>query len=206
GVSGSLYPGGQPVTPNAPNIRLATAAGQTAAISNVGTGVLLGDGVVGTAGSYLEYGNQTPITSGGSGSSIAVLGGGVTVDTANLTSINGFTQGRYEFSGVTFTGHATFEGPTTGFIFVGSTATGNDSGTNPANRIDVAQLLTLDATPSNLNNRTVVFVNDGSINFGATTLTLGTGTTIDGFGNGHAVLVPSGQPANVIGDTFVAAG
>jgi hypothetical protein len=208
-LSGSLYPGGQPVTPNASNILLATAAGQTAAISNVETGVLLGDAVVGTAGAYLRYGNQTPITSGGSGSSVAVLSGGVTIDTANLTSINGFTQGRYEFTGVSFTGQATFEGPTTGFIFVGANATGNDTGTNPANRINVAQLLARDATPANLDNKTVVFVNDVNndpINFSATTLTLGTGTTIDGFGNGHTVLVPSGQPANVIGDTFVAAG
>src|SRR6202011_5851346 len=39
----------------------------------------------------------------------------------------------------------------------------------------------------------------------ATTLTLGAGTIIDGFGNG--VVVPSAaQPANVIGDTFVLGG
>ncbi len=47
-LSGSLYPGGQPVTVNAPNILLATAAGETAVISNVGTGVKLGDGTVGS--------------------------------------------------------------------------------------------------------------------------------------------------------------
>jgi len=164
-LSGSLYPGGQPVTNNAPNILFATATGERALISNVGTGVKLGDGTVGTAGAYLRYGNQTPIGSGGSGSSIAVLGGGVTIDTTNLTSTNGFTQGRYEFTGATYTGHATFE--LTGnpnFIFVGSTSAGNDNGSNPSNRLNVAQLLTLDGTPSNLNNKTVVFVNDGSIN------------------------------------------
>jgi hypothetical protein len=196
------------VTPNAPNILLATAAGQIATISNVGTGVKLGDGTVGSAGAYLRYGNQTPIGSGGSGSSIAVISAGVTIDTANLTSTTGFTQGRYEFNGVTYTGKATFElTANPNFIFVGSTTAGNDSGSNPANRINVAQLLTLDGTPSNLNNKTVVFVNDGSINFGATTLTLGTGTVIDGFGNGHTVVVPGGtQPANVIGDTFVLGG
>ena len=99
-LSGSLYPGGQPVTVNAPNILFATAAGETAVISNVGTGVKLGDGTVGSAGAYLRYGNQTPIGSGGSGSSMAVIGGGVTIDTANLTSTTGFTQGRYEFTGV----------------------------------------------------------------------------------------------------------
>jgi hypothetical protein len=207
-LSGSLYPAGQPVTANAPNILFATATGQTAVIGNVETGVKLGDTTVGTAGAYLRYGNQTPIGSGGSGSSIAVISGGVTIDTTNLTSTNGFTQGRYEFTGVTYTGHATFEqGPNPNFIFVGSNSAGSDNGSNPANRINVAQLLTLDGTPSNLNNKTVVFVNDGSINFGATTLTLGTGTIIDGFGNNHTVVVPGApQPVNVIGDTFVLGG
>jgi hypothetical protein len=208
-LSGSLYPGGQPVTPNAPNILLATGTGQTAAIGNVDTGVKLGDGIVGSAGAYLRYGNQTPIGSGGSGSSIAVIGSGFTIDTTNLVSTTGFSQGRYEFNGMTETGHASFEQPTgnPNFVFVGSTSAGNDNGSNPSNRINVAQLLTLDGTPSNLNNKTVVFVNDGSINFGATTLTLGTSTTIDGFGNGHTVVVPSAaQPANVIGDTFVLGG
>ena len=203
-LSGSSNPNG--VNSTSPNILLATGLGQTAVISNVNTGVLLGDGTVGSAGANLIYGNQTPIASGGSGSSINVLSGGVTIDTTNLVSTGPFVQGRYEFTGVTFTGLATFEGPKTGFIFVGASSTGNDTGTNPTNTISVAQLLTLDATPSNLNDKTVVFVNDGSINFGATTLTLGTDTTIDGFGNGHTVLVPSGQPANVIGDNFVAAG
>ena len=71
----------------------------------------------------------------------------------------------------------------------------------------MAQLLTLDGTPSNFNGKTVVFANDGSINFAATTLTLGTGTIIDGFGNGATVVVPGGtQPVNVIGDTFVLGG
>src|SRR5262249_32891399 len=138
-LSGSLYPGGQPVTPNAPNILLATAAGQTAAISNVGTGVKLGDSSVGPAGAYLRYGNKNPIRHGGSGSSIAVIGGGVTIDTSNLTSTNGFTQGRYEFTGVTYTGLATFERTRNpNFIFVGSTSTGNNSGSNPSNTIGVA--------------------------------------------------------------------
>src|SRR5262249_28133896 len=84
-LSGSLYPGGQPVGP-APNILLATAAGQTAVISNVGTGVRLGDTTVGSAGAYLRYGNQTPIASGGSGRSNAGIRGGVTMCTCNLTS------------------------------------------------------------------------------------------------------------------------
>jgi hypothetical protein len=72
----------------------------------------------------------------------------------------------------------------------------------------VAQLLTDDGTPSFLNNKTVVFVNaNGDINFAATTLTLDTGTTVDGFGNGATVVVPGGvQPPNVIGDTFVLGG
>src|SRR5262249_8075059 len=135
-LSGSLYPGGQPVTANAPNILFATAAGETAIISNVGTGVKLGDPTVGSAGAYLRYGNQTPIGSGGSGSSIAVISGGVTIDTTNLTSTTGFMQGRYEFTGVTYTGKATFEqGANPNFIFVSETATGDSSGSNPSNTI-----------------------------------------------------------------------
>ncbi|MBV8416442.1 MAG: S-layer family protein, partial [Verrucomicrobia bacterium] len=210
-LSGSHYPGGQPVgqppgTANAPNIQLATGAGQTAAISGVNTGVKLGDGTVGSAGAYLRYGTQT---AGNSGSSIAVLSGGVTIDTTNLTSTTGFMQGRYEFTGVTYTGKATFEQSTNpNFIFVSETATGDGSGSNPSNTMSVAQLLTLDGTPANLNNKTVVFVNaNGNINFAATTLTLGNGTTIDGFGNSATVVVPGApQPANVIGDTFVLGG
>src|SRR5262249_56576979 len=69
--------------------------------------------------------------------------------------------------------------------------------------------VTLDGTPSNLNNKTVVFVNDtGSINFGATTLTLGSGTIVDGFGNGNSTITVPGstQPVNVIGDHFVVGG
>jgi hypothetical protein len=208
-LSGSLYPGGQPVTNNAPNIRLATGAGQTVVMSGAGTGVGLGDATVGSAGAYLRYGNQTPIASGGSGSSITVLAGGVTIDTSNLISANGFVQGRYEFTGVTYSGHATFERTNNpNFLFVSETATGDGSGSNPSNTISVAQLLTLDGTPANLNNKTVVCVNaNGVMNFAATTLTLGSGTTIDGFGNGATVVVPGvPQPANVVGDTFALGG
>ena len=206
-LSGSTNPNGANST--TPNILLATGAGQTASISGVATGVLLGDATNGSAGAYLRYGNQTPTSSGGSGSSISITAGagGFTIDTTHLTSTSGFDQGRYEFTGVSFTGQVSFESTNTNFIFVGATSSGNDSGTDPSNTISVAQLLTLDGTPSNLNNKTIVFVNNGSINFGATTLTLGTGTTIDGFGNGATVVVPGGvQPANVIGDNFHAGG
>jgi hypothetical protein len=58
-------------------------------------------------------------------------------------------------------------------------------------------------TPSNLNNLTVVLVNDASLmNFGGTTLTLGTNTTIEGFGNNITqITVPNSgtQPLNVVG-------
>ena len=121
-----------------------------------------------------------------------MITGGVTIDTANLTSTNGFMQGRYEFTGVTFTGKATFEqAANPNFIFVGASSSGNGSGSDPSNTISVAQLLTLNGTPSNLNGKTIVFVNDASINFAATTLTLGTGTTIDGFGNGALSWCPA---------------
>src|SRR5262249_31316888 len=162
-----------------------------------------------SAGAYLRYGNQTPIASGGSGSSIAVISGGGTLDTSKLTSTNGFMQGRYEFTGGNYIGKSNFLKATKPhFIFVIESATGDGSGSNPSNTMSVAQLLTLDGTPANLNNKTVVFVNaNGDINFAATTLTLGSGTTIGGFGNGATVVVPGGiQPVNVIGDTFVLGG
>ena len=203
-LSGSQYPSGQPVTANAPNISLATGSGQTAAISGVATGVELGNAALGSAGAYLRYGNQT---AGNSGSSIAVNSGGFTVDTTHLTSTTAYEQGRYEFTGVMFTGQASFQTSNTDFIFVGSAVAGSDNGSNPNNRESVAQLQALDATASNLNGKTIVFVNDGSINFGATTLTLGTNTVIEGFGNGATVTVPGGvQPVNVIGDNFPTGG
>src|SRR6202012_1116663 len=121
-LSGSTNPNG--ANSMTANIILADASMQTASISGVATGVKLGDAPAGSAGAFLVYGNQTPIGSGGSGSSIAVTsgGGGYTVDATNLTSTNGYTQGRYEFTGVSFTGQASFEGPNTSFIFVAATA------------------------------------------------------------------------------------
>ena len=205
-LSGSLYPGGQPVTNNAPNIKLATGAGQTAAISAVNTGVRLGDGTLGSAGAYLRYGNQT---AGNSGSTIAVTAGGTTVDTGNLTSTSAFQQGRYEFTGVIFTGQATFEGANPNFIFVGTNAAGSANGSNPSNRISTATFLASDNTSAFLAGKTVIFVNDNvaGIDLGATTLNLGAGTTLAGFGNSASITVPGGvQPANVIGDNFVASG
>jgi hypothetical protein len=206
-LSGSLYPSGQPVTTNAPNIKLATGVGQTAAISAVATGVRLGDGVLGSAGAYLRYGNQTPTNSG---SSIAVIAGGTTVDTGNLTSTTPFQQGRYEFTGVIFTGQATFESSSSNFLFVGTNAAGAANGSNPNNRISTATFLASDNTAVFLAGKTIIFVNDDNvngINLGAATLNLGASTTIAGFGNGASIVVPGGvQPVNVIGDTFVPGG
>jgi hypothetical protein len=172
----------------------------------VTTGVLLGDAANGSAGAYLRYGNQTPTNSG---STIAVTAGGTTIDTGNLTSTTPFQQGRYEFTGVIFTGQASFEGANPNFIFVGTNAAGSANGSNPSNRISTATFLASDNTSAFLAGKTVIFVNDNvaGIDLGATTLNLGSGTTLAGFGNGASITVPGGvQPVNVIGDNFVASG
>ena len=71
---------------------------------------------------------------------------------------------------------------------------------SPNDRLSITQFLASDNTAAFLVGKTVVFVNDGMINLGGTTLNLGTGTTVDGFGNLATVTVPGGvQPANVIG-------
>jgi len=93
-LSGTQNPNG--ANSATPNILLAKDASETASISNVATGVKMGE-PGNSAGAYFRFGNQTPLNSG---SSIAVLAGGITLDTTNLTSTNGFTQGRYEFAGV----------------------------------------------------------------------------------------------------------
>ncbi|EDY17372.1 Parallel beta-helix repeat protein [Chthoniobacter flavus Ellin428] len=200
-LSGSQYSGPQPVGTTSPNVSLATGAGQTAAISGVSTGIALGNAANGSAGAYLRYGNQTP---GNSGSSIAVNSGGTTIDTSHLTSVNPSQQGRYEFTGVTFTGKSTFEAPNPNFIFVGSVAAGAANGADPNDRISLTTFMTND-NAAFLAGKTVIFVND---NGGAgltltSTLNLGAGTTIESFGNGASVIVPAGvQPVNVIGDNF----
>ncbi|MEK6262235.1 MAG: right-handed parallel beta-helix repeat-containing protein [Planctomycetota bacterium] len=198
-LSGTLNPNGANST--TPNIQLANAAGQTAIINNVDTGILLGNVVDGSAGAYLVYGNQTPLNSG---SQINATAAGVTLDTTNLTSTNGFTQGRYEFLGVNFTGIASFQ-KSNNLIFVGSTSSGTDDGSSPLNRISGAELLALDATPSNLDGKTVVLVNDNGgagIDLSANTLTLGDNTILDSFGNGQTFSTGGVLPVNVIVDTI----
>ncbi len=198
-LSGSTNPNGANSTTS--NIHLANGAGQTAIINNVDTGILLGNVVDGSAGAYLVYGNQTALNSG---SQINVIPSGLTLDTTNLTSTNGYTQGRYEFLGVAFTGIASFQ-QSNDLIFVGSTSSGTDDGSSPLNRISAAQLLALDATPSNLDGKTVVLVNDNGgvgINLGANTLTLGDNTILDSFGNGQTFSTNGVLPVNVIVDTI----
>jgi hypothetical protein len=199
-LSGSKYPTGQPVTNNAPNVSLATGAGQTAAISNVGTGILLGTVADGSAGAYLRYGNQTPTGSGGSGSSISVIGGGLTLDTSHLTSTTGFQVGRYEFLGVSFTGSASFQA-SANFFFVAANATGTGDGSSVNNRADAATLLT-DLGTNSLAGETIVLINDGNvISLGNATTQLDAGTNINGFGNGNSVSAFT-IPVNVIIDSF----
>ena len=131
--------GAQPVT--TPNITLADAAGKKAIISGVTTGVQLGNATDGSAGAYFVYGNQTLISAGGSGSSIAVNTGGTTIDTTSLTSTTDHSVGRYEFTGVAFTGQASFEKANTNFIFVGSTSCRRSlGGADPNDRISMTHL------------------------------------------------------------------
>ena len=200
-LSGSQNPNG--ANSATPNILIGAGAAQTAKINNINTGVLLGDAGNGSAGAYLKYGNQTPLNSG---SEINVIAGGVTLDATNLTSTDPYTQGRYEFTGVAFTGNSSFPtAPGASYIFVGATSSGADDGSSPTDRISLAQLLALDATPSNLDNKTIVLVNeDGSpLNMGANSLTLGTSTILDTF-TGSNSFTTAGLiiPVNIIVDTF----
>lgn len=200
-LSGSRNPLGLNAT--ASNLQLATGADQTAVISHVGTGIRLGSLTAGSSGAYLVYGNQTP---GNSGSEISVIPGGLTLDTANLTSVTGFNQGRYEFLGVEFTGLASFQKSTT-LLFVGSSASGLGDGSTPDDRISGADLLALGANPSNFDGKTIVLVNDNAglgIDLQANSLVLGNNTTLDSFGNGQTFSTGGAVPVNVIVDTIVA--
>jgi hypothetical protein len=180
--------------PNAmtPNILLANDAGETAAIADVETGVVMGNTTDGTAGAYFRFGNQDEPDSG---SSIAVIPFGVTLDTSNLVSTDPYTSGRYEFVGVNFTGAASFEN----FLYVGSTAAGQADGATVDDRLDAAGLLAL--TPAQLANKTLVLVNDGAaIDLGENTLLLGNNTNIDSFGFGN--VIQADAPVNVIVSTI----
>ncbi|MCC6755990.1 MAG: hypothetical protein IT199_06425, partial [Solirubrobacterales bacterium] len=198
-LSGSLNPNG--ANSAVASIQLANAAGQTAIINNVATGVLLGNILDGSAGANFIYGNQTPLNSG---SQINVIGGGLTLDTTNLVSTNTLTQGQYNFVGVGFTGLASFQ-ESNDLLFVGSTSSGADNGATPQDRISIAELLALDANPSNLDGKRIVLVNDNGgagLDLGANTLTLGDSTILDSFGNGNTISAGSGVPVNVIVDTI----
>ena len=198
-LSGSLNPFGANSTTS--NIRVGAGAGQTAIINNVDTGVLMGSSADGSAGAYLVYGNQTPHNSG---SQINVIASGLTLDTTHLTSSDGYTQGRYEFLGVSFTGTASFQ-QSNNMIFVGSTSAGKDDGSSPLNRIDGAQLLALDANPANLDGKTIILVNDNGgagIDLGGSSLVLGNNTVLDSFGNGKTFTTNGTVPVNVIVDTI----
>ena len=206
-LSGTQNPNGANST--TPNIQLANAAGQTAIINNFGTGVRMGNAGDGSAGAYFIYGNQTPIGSGGSGSEINVVNGGLTLDGTHLTSTNPYTQGRYEFTGVSFTGAPSFSPSGVSYLFVGSISAGSADGSSPTNRLSISQLLALDATPSNLSNKTIVLINDSgtgggsaTLDLGGNTLTLGDNTVVDSFGNGQSYNIGYVVPVNVISDSL----
>ncbi|MEI8380274.1 MAG: hypothetical protein WCJ09_09110 [Planctomycetota bacterium] len=199
-LSGSTNPNG--ANSATPNITLAGQAGQTAIINNVGTGVAMGNVLDGSAGANFIYGNQTPLNSG---SQINAIASGLTLDTRHLISSNTLTQGQYNFKGVSFTGTASFQ-ISPDYLFVGSTSAGGDTGLSVANRISLAELLTLDANPANLDNKTIVLVNDNAgagLDLGANTLILGNNTILDSFGNGQTFTVGTAVPVNVILDTVV---
>ena len=190
-LSGSMNPNG--ANSMTPNIILAGDAGETAIINGVGTGILMGDAAAGSAGAFFRYGNQTEPTSG---SQINVLAGGTTLDTTNLVSTDPFTQGRYEFRGVTFTGEATFE-TSQGLFFAASTATGAGDGSSLTDLADANGLL-MQLTQDRLAGQTIVLINDGgAINLGPNTANLNSRTNIDGFGNGNTVS-SFNVPVNVI--------
>lgn len=206
-LSGTQNPNGANST--TPNIQLANAAGQTAIINNFTTGVRMGNAGDGSAGAYFIYGNQTPIVSGGSGSEINVVNGGLTLDATHLTSTDPYTQGRYEFTGVSFTGVPSFTPSGVSYLFVGSVSAGSGDGSTPTNRLSIVQLLALDATPSNLSNKTIVLINDSgtgggsaTLDMGANALTLGDNTVVDSFGNGQSYNIGYIVPVNVITDSL----
>ena len=195
-LSGSLNPNG--TNSATANIKLADAAGQTATISGVSTGVLMGNVADGSAGSNFVYGNQTPKSSG---SSISAFG--YSLDSSHLTSTGPLVQGQYNFLGVGLTGNTTF--PTLGatYLFVSENGLGSNSGKDPGNAMSAAQLITQDGTPSSLNNTTIVFVNDGNnVAMGASTLTLGNNTVLDTFGGGRNFGNGTIVPVNVNIDTL----
>lgn len=204
-LSGTQNPNGANST--TPNIQIANAAGQTAVINNFNTGIRMGNLANGSAGAYFIYGNQTPISSGGSGSEINTSG--FTLDATHLTSTNPYTQGRYEFTGVSFTGAPSFSPSGASYLFVGSVSAGSGDGSSPTNRLSISQLLALDATPSNLSNMTIVLINDSgtgggsaTLDMGASTLTLGDNTVVDSFGNGQSYNIGYIVPVNVITDSL----
>lgn len=197
-LSGSTNPNG--ANSATPNITLAGQAGQTAIINNVGNGVVMGNVLDGSAGANFIYGNQTALNSG---SQINAIASGLTLDTRHLISSNTLTQGQYNFKGVSFTGTASFQ-ISPDYLFVGSSSAGGNTGSSVANRISLAELLALDANPANLDNKTIVLVNDNAgagLNLGANTLVLGNNTILDSFGNGQTFTVGTAVPINVILDT-----
>jgi hypothetical protein len=198
-LSGSLNPNGANSATS--NIRLAQGTGgseESAVITNVQTGIMLGDATEGSAGAYLVYGNQTAEALNDSVIDVAV--GGFTLNATNLTSTNPFTQGRYEFLGVDFSGDFASFQTSSNLIFVSAVADGLGDGTSKANAMNGASLAAL--TAAQLDNRVVVLVNDnGAISIGADTLLLGANTRLTSFGNGNTVSAFV-VPVNIITDTL----
>jgi hypothetical protein len=198
-LSGSLNPNGANSATS--NIRLAQGTGggeESAVITNVRTGIQLGDATDGSAGAYLVYGNQTADVA--NDSVIDVVVGGFTLNTTNLTSTNPFTQGRYEFLGVDFSGDFASFQTASNLIFVSAVADGLGDGTSKGNAMSGASLAAL--TAAQLDNRVIVLVNDdGAISLGSDTLLFGANTRLTSFGGGNTVSAFT-VPVNIIVDTL----
>ena len=128
--------------------------------------------------------------------------GGTTIDTTHLGQRNsGFDEGEcaYEFTGVSFTGSASFEAAPN-FFFVSADGTGD--GSSVANAANGATLVTDLNNTLLWPNKTIVLINDGNnIVLSGTAADLDANDNIEGFGNGNSVAAFT-IPVNVIIDSF----
>lgn len=142
-------------------------SGGSATIVGVNTGVQF----TAATNATLVFGDGEGATDKGSSiSAVTAIAGGSTV-----------TLGSYDFDDVNFTGTLDFTASgSQNLVFVGSTATGDGSGSSVTN---LANAVTADAIGAA--NTTFVLVNDGSAIDDTDGFTLTTGQTMASFGNGR---------------------
>ncbi|WP_421778871.1 hypothetical protein [Hoeflea sp.] len=143
------------------------AGGASATIAGVNTGIQF----TAATNATLVFGDGEGVTDKGSSiSAVTAIAGGSTV-----------TLGSYDFDDVNFTGTLDFTASgSQNLVFVGSTATGDGSGSSVTN---LANVVTADAIGAA--NTTFVLVNDGSAIDDTDGFTLATGQTMASFGNGR---------------------